>query len=188
MAGLSEEKEVKQEKKFDERVIEVVEEKAKKLMESGIQVGNIDYFSKLIDIHKDIKNESYWNEKEEVMKMRYNDYSDGGYGRGNYGRRGVPGTGRGRYRGNYSPSRSNYPAGRYGAGEAMETAIEHYGAYSESKDAANMGNYGAEQDSMKSLEYMLKSVCQFMEMLVDESDSEEEIQLIKSYAKKISEL
>lgn len=176
-----EKKEVKQEKTFNQQVTELVEDKIKKLIDSGIQVGNIDYFSKLVDVHKDMENESYWKEKKEVMKMRYNDYSEGGYGRGSYGRRGVPGTGRGRYRDGYS-------AGRYGAGEAMENVMEHYGAYSEGREEMNMGNYGAEQSTMKSLEYMLKSVCQFMEMLADEAGSQEEMQMIKKYAKKISEI
>lgn len=180
--------EVKQEESFTERVTKVVEDKIKKLMETGIQVGNADYFSKLIDIHKDMENESYWKEKKEVMKMRYGNYSEGGYGRNNYGRRGVPGTGRGRYReGGYSAG--GYSAGpRDRAGEAMEEAMEHYGAYSEGKEEMHMGNYGAEQDTMKSLDYMLKSVCQFVEMLMDDAGSEEEVQLIKKYTKKISEM
>ena len=61
-------------------------------------------------------------------------------------------------------------------------------AYSESKEAANAGNYGAEQDSKKALEFMLESVCQFMEMLDREADSPEEKQMIKKYARKIGEM
>lgn len=114
----------------------------------------------------------------------YGNYNEGGYGRsgnynegGNYGRRGVPGTGRGRrYRG-YS-----------GAEEHLNEMQEHYGAYSESRGAAESGNYGAEQDSKKALEYMLESVCQFMEMLSREAGSPEEMQMIKKYARKIGEM
>ena len=40
-----------QEKVFTEKVKDLVETKITKLMETGIQVGNIDYFYKLIDIH-----------------------------------------------------------------------------------------------------------------------------------------
>ena len=86
-----------------------------------------------------------------MMYGNYGNYNEGGYGRGNYneggnyGRRGVPGTGRGRrYRG-YS-----------GAEEHLNDMHEHYGAYSESREAANSGNYGAEQDSKKALEYIEK--------------------------------
>ena len=82
----------------------------------------------------------------------YGNYNEGGYSRGNYnesgnyGRRGVPGTGRGRrYRG-YS-----------GAEESLNEMHEHYGAYSESREAANAGNYGAEQDSKKAFMYLSKA-------------------------------
>ena len=51
-----------------EKVKDLVESKIEKLMETGIQVGNIDYFYKLIDIHKDIENEEYWKIKKEVYE------------------------------------------------------------------------------------------------------------------------
>ena len=108
---------------------------------------------------------------------RGGNYNEGGYrDGGNYGRRGVPGTGRGRYRG-YS-----------GTEDSLMEMQEHYGAYSESKDMARSGNYGAEQDSKKALEFMLESVCQFMEMLEREAESPEEKQMIKKYARKIGEM
>lgn len=56
------------EKAITEKVKELVETKIEKLMETGIQVGNIDYFYKLIDIHKDIENEEYWKIKKEVLE------------------------------------------------------------------------------------------------------------------------
>lgn len=106
---------------------------------------------------------------------RGGNYNEGGYG-ANYGRRGVPGTGRGRYR------------GASGAEDQLNQMHEHYGAYSESREAANAGNYGAEQDSKQALEYMLEAVCQFMEMLSREAGSPEEMQMIKKYARKIGEM
>ena len=51
-----------------EKAKEIVESKLEKLMETGIQVSNIDYFYKLIDIHKDIENEDYWRIKKEVLE------------------------------------------------------------------------------------------------------------------------
>lgn len=107
-------------------------------------------------------------------ERRYDDYRDGEYER--YGRRGVPGTGRGRYRAH----------GR--AEEPLREMNDHYGNYSESRSAAESGNYGAEQDSMKALEYMLESVCQFMDMLMKDAGSQEEAQMIKKYARKIGEM
>lgn len=56
------------EKTFNEKVKELVETKIEKLMETGIQVGNVDYFYKLIDIHKDMENEEYWQVKKEVLE------------------------------------------------------------------------------------------------------------------------
>lgn len=56
------------EKTFNEKVKDLVETKIEKLMETGIQVGNIDYFYKLIDIHKDMANEEYWEIKKEVLE------------------------------------------------------------------------------------------------------------------------
>ena len=56
------------EKMFSEKVKELVETKIEKLIETGIQVGNIDYFSKLVDIHKDMENEDYWKIKKEVLE------------------------------------------------------------------------------------------------------------------------
>lgn len=57
-----------EEKSLTEKVKSLVETKIEKLMETGIQVGNIDYFYKLIDIHKDIENEEYWKIKKEVLE------------------------------------------------------------------------------------------------------------------------
>lgn len=182
---MEEEKKEEQEKQLDIQIKETIEEKLKKLLETGLQAGNIDYFGKLIDIHKDIENEDYWNVKKEGIKMRYDDYSEGGYS-GNYGRRGVPGTGRGRSRGRYRDGR--YSARDSRQEEMLENMQEHFEAYSESKEAMNMGNYGAEEDTMRSLDYMLKSTYQFMEMLQQDASSEEEMQLIKKYAKKIAEI
>lgn len=167
-------------------VKELVEAELTQLLNVGIQQDNIDDIGKLVDIHKDIENEQYWKKKEEVYNMRYRgEYGDEGYGygagygaessnMGNYGRRGVPGTGRGR--------------GRYRGPEGkMHEMMEHFGNYSAASEAANMGNYGAEQDSMKSLDYMLKCVCVFMDMLEEEAGSPEEAQMIKKYRKKMAE-
>jgi len=112
--------------------------------------------------------------------MRYNGYGNE-YGARrrdsmgrymDYGRRGVPGSGRGRYRGHYY----------------IDDMDEQYGNYSESKESYRRGNYGAGEDSIKSLDYMLKSVHQFMKMLKDDADNQEEVELIQEYARKISDL
>ena len=55
------------EKTLSEKIKETVESKIEKLLETGIQSSNVDYFYKLVDIHKDIENEEYWNIKKEVL-------------------------------------------------------------------------------------------------------------------------
>lgn len=155
------------------------------IIEDELKPGSVDLLGKLVDIHADLANEDYWKKKEEVMEMNYR----GEYG--NYGRRGVPGSGRGRYsEGSYGRRGvKGTGRGRYRAGEEMmDEMAEHYGNYSEGKEEMNMGNYGAENATLKSLDYMLQSVTEFIEMLQDEASSQEEIHLIKKYTKKISEM
>ena len=146
--------------------------------ENGIQVENLDTLYKLVDIHKDLANEEYWEKKKEVMDMNYRGY--GNYDREDYGRRQRDSRGRymarGRGRGNYRGD------------EHMEEMYEAYQEYSEGREEYNRGNYGAKEDTMKSLEYMLESAVNFFEMLKQDAGSQEEIQLIKHYSKKISEM
>ena len=196
-----------EEEKKETEVIDKVTEEAEKLisaiLEEGIQASNIEFLYKIVDIHKDIANEKYWKEKEEeIMRYRgygedsygeyrgnpYNEgsYRDGSYGEysegGSYGRRGVKGTGRGRYRGGQG-------SGRYRGHEMIDEMAQHYGNYSESRENYNeSGSYGAKEDSKKYLQYMLESVEDFMMMLEQEADSEEEVQMIKKTARKISEM
>lgn len=139
----------------------------------------LDVLSKLVDIDKDLENIDYWNVKKEVMKMRYNnygDYSEGGYSEGRYGRRGVPGTGRGRYRG-------------HDDGEDMiEDMRESYSAYSESRSAYNRGNYNAGQDSMEALEDTMRLFTEFAQKMIQEVDSPEAKQIIRKHLRKISQM
>lgn len=107
-------------------------------------------------------------------------YSGYGYGEGGYGRRGVKGTGRGRYRGGRG-------SGRYRGEEEMEEMMEHYGNYSDANEAFNAGNYGAEGGMVQSAEGIMKNVYSIIEEL-KEADSPEVMQVIKKYAKKINEM
>lgn len=181
-----EQTESKQENNIMNDIKCLVEKELEQLAKVGIQSNNIDNFGKLVDIHKDIENECYWKIKEEGIKMRYSDYDESRYGDdrmygedyGNYGRRGVPGTGRGRrYRGQYGHGTESE--------EMMERMKEHFGDYEYSKEEFGRGNYGAKGETMKSLEYMLQSATEFIKRLQEEADSPEEVQLVKKYAKKI---
>ncbi len=100
---------------------------------------------------------------------------------GDYGRRGVPGTGRGRYRDGYSEG--------YSEGEdILNDMQESYGAYSESMGAYNRGNYGAEEDGMKALEETMGLFVEFAQKMTQQVDSPEAQQIIKKSLKKISQM
>lgn len=89
---------------------------------------------------------------------------------------------RGRYMGDYG-RRGNYRGYGY-----LDDMNESYDNYNESRENYRRGNYGAGKESMKSLDYMLKSVCQFMKMLKEDAESPEEIGLIEEYARKIGDM
>lgn len=156
-----------------------VERIIKQITESGLQTANVELLYKLIDIHKDIENEKYWKEKEEESMYRGRDYfmddsynggrsrdSRGRYMDGSYGRRGVPGTGRGRYRGY----------------DMIEEMGEHYGDYSEGRD-----NYGNDRETEKSFDKMLQSLEDFTYLIMQEADSQDKIEKVRKTARKISE-
>ena len=150
-----------------------VERIIKQITESGLQIANVELLYKLIDIHKDIENEKYWKEKEENMMYRdYDNYSGGrsrdsrGRYTESYGRRGVPGTGRGRYRGY----------------DMIEEMGEHYGNYSEGRDT-----YGNDRETEKSFDKMLQSLEDFTYLIMQEADSPDKVEKVKRTARKISE-
>ena len=150
-----------------------VEKIIKQITESGLQTANVELLYKLIDIHKDINNEEYWEKKEEnIMYRDYDNYSGGrsrdsrGRYMDSYGRRGVPGTGRGRYRGY----------------DMIEEMGEHYGDYSEGRDT-----YGNDRETEKSFDKMLQSLEDFTYLIMQEADSQDKIEKVRKTAKKISE-
>ena len=168
------EEENKQETNVLDKTKEEVEKLIKQVTESGLQVANVELLYKLIDIHKDINNEEYWKKKEENMMYRdYDNYSGGrsrdsrGRYMDSYGRRGVPGTGRGRYRGY----------------DMIEEMGEHYGDYSEGRD-----NYGNDRETEKSFDKMLQSLEDFTYLIMQEADSPDKIEKVKRTARKISEM
>lgn len=176
---------MEEEKKLIGKVKEETEKVIEQILNQGIEENNLDVLYKLVDIHKDIANEEYWQKKKEEIDMRYRAYGNDGYGRNSYGedsygRRGVKGTGRGRYRGGRG-------SGRYGE-EMMDDMYQNYEAYSEGREQYERGNYGAKEDTMMNLEYMLESMVDFVEMLKQDASSQEEVNLIKKYTKQISEM
>lgn len=164
---------------------EMIEEQIKIIQEEGINIENLDALGKLIDIKKDLCKIEYMKEEAKNMyrenygnygrrsrdsRGRYMEggYSEGGYG--NYGRRGVDAK--------YRESGSSYGAGE----EMLDDMYKGYENYRESS------NYGAEEDGMRSLNMMLQSAYEFVEHLNEEAKSEQEVQLIKKWTRKMSEI
>ena len=171
------EEEKKQETNVLDKTKEEVERIIKQITENGLQTANVELLYKLIDVHKDIENENYWKEKEKMYRGRdyfMDDSYNGGRSRdsrgrymdGSYGRRGVPGTGRGRYRGY----------------DMIEEMGEHYGDYSEGRDT-----YGNDRETEKSFDKMLQSLEDFTYLIMQEADSQDKIEKVRKTARKISE-
>ena len=184
MEEMEKEKMQEEENNTNKMLKEKVEKKIEEiLVKNGITSENIEYLGKLMDIHKDLQEEECLKKKEE-LEMRYSEYDEG-----NYGRRGVPGTGRGRYReGSYG--RRGVPGSdrsRYRGDYAIEEMMEHYGNYSEANEESMRGNYGAEGEMIKSVEGIMKNIYEIVEEL-SETEVPEVEQIIKRYAKKISEM
>ena len=158
---------------MDDKVKELVEKGINKTIEDGIQTSNLDTLGKLVDIYKDIANIEHWKKEEENDMMydrRYREYGREPYSREPYGRR------------------RRDSRGRYMGDEMMNDMHEAYRDYSDGREEMNMGNYSAKDDTMKSLEYMMQSVVQFIEMLEKDAKSQEEIEIIKDYTRQISEM
>lgn len=180
--------EEKKEVKAIEKVTEEVDKSIKRILEQGVQTNNIDFLTKMIDIKKDIA--KIEKEEQEMMYSNYRGYGEYNEG-GNYGRRGVPGSGRGRYNeGSYSESGSygrrgvkGTGRGRYRGEEMMDEMAYHYGNYNEGRE-----QYGADEETMKSFKYMLKSFKDYYRHLKDEASSQQEVKMLEDVAREISEM
>jgi hypothetical protein len=168
----------KKETKVLDKLKEETDKSMKRVLEQGVQTNNVDFLYKMIDIKKDIA--EIEKEEQEMMYGNYGRYDDVSYsggrrrdsrGRymegGSYGRRGVPGSGRGRYRGE----------------EMMDEMAYHYGNYNEGRE-----QYGADEETMKSFKYMLKSFKDYYKHLKEEASSQQEVKMLEEVAREISEM
>ena len=174
---------------------ELVETELKDILDIGIQEDNIDNLGKLIDIHKDIANENYWKVKEDNMRNRMygaNRYSRDAYGTsvidnyGNYGRRMRDS--RGRYM--ESKGYDRRPDSRYGNRPMrIYDIMDGWEDYRDGMDEyRDRGSYGAKEKGLESLEFMLDAFVKWFEDISREAETQEEVDLIKKYAKKIKDM
>lgn len=180
----------KEHKNIHQRTKEETEKIINAILEDGIRSDNVDYLYKIIDIHKDIANEEYWKEKED--NMRYRNSGRGMYGNydmmDSYGRRDYDDSYGRRRRDSRGRFMERGRDRKYRGEEPMEDMYENYHMYLDDKDQYDRGNYGAKEDTMKSLKYMLESVVCFFDMLKEDATSQDEVELIKKYAREISEM
>lgn len=169
------------EKELNKKLKEDIHALKEKISTEGIQSGsNLEHLYKLVDIEKDLcEIEKGGESMKEYGRYGYNDYND--YGRNDYGRDEY---GRDEYGRRSRDSRGRYTDG-YGH---LDRMYSEYGRYEEGKEQYNRGNYNAKQDTMKSLEYMLESMVDFVKMLKSDAKSQDEMNLIKEYTRKISEM
>ena len=178
-----EENEAEKKVLVNEKLKDLTEQSIENTIKEGITTANLDLLGKLVDIHKDISQEEYWKRKEKEF-MNYGNYGNYGNYNGNYGREQY---------GNYGEyGRENYGRRgvdrKYRGHDKIDRMYGEYGRYEEGREQYNAGNYGAKEDTMKSLKYMLESMVDFVEMLKSEANSQEEVQLIKQYTQRIAQM
>ena len=148
---------------MEEKLKNKTEESIKRILDEGITNNNLEYLYKLTKINKMAK------EEENMYNGSYNNYgreSYNNYGRENYndyGRRGIDS----KYRG-------------YGHIDRM---YNEYGRYMDGRE-----RYGANEDTKKSLKYMLESMEDFARMLKEDAQSQEEVQMIRETAQRIAQM
>lgn len=154
-----------------------------KIHKEGINRNNLDMLGKLVDIHKDIANEEYWEYLEGEMEM-YDREEYGARGRG----RGRERDSRGRYREGYERGgRGNGSGTRYG--NRIYDIMDDWENYREGMDEyRERGSYGAKEKGLESLEFMLDAFVKWFEDISRDAETQEEVDLIKKYAKKIKEM
>lgn len=152
----------------------------KQLLEENqgkINMNNVQMVGEVVDICKDIANIEYWCMKEDEMNM-YGRYGRDSYGRDSYGRDSYGRGGRDSY-----GRRERDSHGRYRGHDVMDDMYEDYGRYMEGRS-----KYVANEDTRKSLEYMLRSMEEFARMLKEDAGSEEEVMMIRETAQRIANM
>ncbi len=141
---------------MDEKLLKKMEESITNILDSGLNTNNLDTLYKLSKIKHMTK---------EDMEMNYNGRGPGYDTYGDY------------YR-NYRGYNENYRARgrdmRYRGDESLDRMSGEYGRYMESRS-----RYGASEETDKSFHYMVKSLEDFIKVLYEEADSEQQKQMLR---------
>ena len=183
-----------------DKLKEQVKKELAEMGNKGINANNLEVINKLAEIYKNLEKaeklqkESKEEEGGQWMQDygRYRDgggsyrdgyrdgYNDGGTGGGggygtyaDYGRRGVPGSGRGRY--NNSRMRDH-----------MERMMDGMDQYEYGKERYMHGNDDARM--VEGLEKLMYALCMFVESAMDFAESPQEKEVIRKHIQKISRI
>ena len=145
---------------MEEKVIEKTTESINKIIDEGLNTNNLDNLYKLSKIKHMAK------EDKEMMYGNYNGRRAGydSYGKDNYteyGRRGYD--------------------TKYRGYDHIDRIGESYGRYMGDRE-----RYGNNEDTKRSLEYMLRSMEDFVRMLKEDAQSQEEVEMIRQTAQRIA--
>lgn len=163
------------EESAEKKVIDKTTESINKIIDEGLNTNNLETLYKLSKIKHMAKEDENMNNYG-----NYGNYNGRGPGHGSYGRYGE-------YNeyGNYG--RDSYGRRgrdmRYRGDDYLDKMYEDYGRYEEGRQ-----RYGANEDTKKSLEYMLRSMEDFARMLKEEAQSQEEVNMIKQTAQRIAQM
>lgn len=142
---------------MEEKLIEKTKGSINQILEGDISPNNIEYLYKLSKINHLAKED----------KNMYGNYMGRNPGYDTYGR----GMEYGNYSGNYGAR--GYDS-RYRGNEYLDRMSGEYGRYME-----NRNRYGAGQETDRSYHYMIKSLEDFIRVLYEEADSEQQKQQLR---------
>ncbi len=144
---------------MENEVIKKMEESIKNLLEQGLTTANVDNLVKLSKIKHYAKEDEQMNYGNYgARRPGYDSYGNydnyGEYRRGRYGARGRDM----RYRGD----------------ENIDRMADEYDRYQESRS-----RYGAGEETDKSYHYMVKALEDFIRVLYEEADNEQQKQMLR---------
>lgn len=150
----------------EQKTIEKTTESIEKILNDGLNTNNLENLYKLSKIKHMAKEDKEMN--------NYGNYGGRRAGYDNYGRDNY---------GNYNNYNGRGYDMRYRGDDHIDRMRNEYGRYEDSKQ-----RYGANEDTKRSLQYMLKSMEDFARMLKEEAQSQEEVQMIRETAQRIANM
>lgn len=145
---------------MDEKLEKKTEESIEKILNDSWNTNNVDIVYKLKKInHMAKEDKKMYGEYGNYNGRRpgYDTYGRDDYGRGNYANYGARGYDR-RYRGD----------------DELNRMHDEYGRYQESRQ-----RYGAGEETDKSYHYMVKALEDFIKVLHEEADTEQQKQMLR---------